>query len=144
MILSDILIKMPSQKEKISYKLVSLILHDGDSINCWHYASDVFDTSTGILWNCDNYEITEINNFTEGLYTRYSHKNIYKEESYVRLIQNNSNGLWLVLAQHVHFLYVCSHLRARQNRHNNLSKFSNYFKSLFVHYKVYSFNCVLG
>ena len=55
--------------------------------------NDVFDITTEIWWNCDDDKTTKISYFALGLYTRYSHKNIYKEESYVRLIQNTSNGL---------------------------------------------------
>ena len=35
-------------------------MHDGDSLDCGHYVSDVFDTSTGIWWHCDDENITEI------------------------------------------------------------------------------------
>ena len=31
-----------------------LINNDGDSLDCEHYASDVFDANTGILWHCDD------------------------------------------------------------------------------------------
>ena len=46
---SEYLYKQPSSDEKISYTLVSLINHDGDSLDFGHYVSDVFDSSTVIL-----------------------------------------------------------------------------------------------
>ena len=60
---SGFLIKMPSQKEKITCTLVSLIMHDGELLDFVHYVSDVFDTSTGIWWHCDDDDITEISYF---------------------------------------------------------------------------------
>ena len=57
---SEYLYKQPSINEKISYTLVSLINHDGDSLDCGHYVSDVFDFSTGIWWNCDDDNIPKI------------------------------------------------------------------------------------
>ena len=41
-ITSEYLYKQPSSNENISYTLVSLINHDGDSLDCGHYVSDVF------------------------------------------------------------------------------------------------------
>ena len=39
---SEYLNKQQSSNEKISYTLVSLIKHDGDSLDCGHYGSDFF------------------------------------------------------------------------------------------------------
>ena len=39
---SKYMFKQQSINEKISYTLVSLINHDGDSLDCGHYVSDVF------------------------------------------------------------------------------------------------------
>ena len=57
---SEYLYKHSSSNEKILYNLVSLINHDGDSLDCGHYVSDVFDSSTGIWWHCDYDNITQI------------------------------------------------------------------------------------
>ena len=57
---SEYMFKQPSRNEKISYTLVSLINHDGDSLYCGNYVSDVFDGNTGIWWHCDDDNITEI------------------------------------------------------------------------------------
>ena len=38
--------RIPSSKDKISYSLVSLIMHDGESLNSGHYVRDFFDTNT--------------------------------------------------------------------------------------------------
>ena len=70
----EFFIKITSQKENISYTLVSLIMHDGTSLYCGHYISDIFNTNTGIWWHCDSDEITEISDFPEGIYTIESHK----------------------------------------------------------------------
>ena len=40
--------KIPSSNDKISYTLLSLINHDGDSLVCGHYVSDFFNSSTEI------------------------------------------------------------------------------------------------
>ena len=52
--------KVPSMNKKISYKLVSLIMHHGEYFDFLHYVSDVFDANTGIWWQCDDVNITEI------------------------------------------------------------------------------------
>ena len=62
---SEYLFKKPSSNEKISYTLVSLINNDGDSLDCGYYVGDVFDSSTGIWWHCDDDNITEISDFTK-------------------------------------------------------------------------------
>ena len=66
--------KQPSSNEKISYTLVSMINHDGDSMDCGHDVSDVFDSSTGIWWHCDDDNITEISDLPKGVYYRETHK----------------------------------------------------------------------
>ena len=50
-------------------------MHDGDSLNCEHYFSDVFDTNTNIWWPCDDVNITEINDLLEEVYIEESNKN---------------------------------------------------------------------
>ena len=71
---SEDLFKKPSSNEKISYTLVSLINHDGDSLYCGHYVSGVFDSNTGIWWKCDDDNITEISDLPKGVYYRETHK----------------------------------------------------------------------
>ena len=66
--------KQPSRNEKISYTLVSLINYDGDSLDCGHYISDVFDSSTDIWWHCDDDNITEISDLPKGVYYRETHE----------------------------------------------------------------------
>ena len=58
------LYKPPSRNNKIPYTLVSLINHDGDSLDCGHYIIDVFDANTRIWWHCDDENITQISDFT--------------------------------------------------------------------------------
>ena len=55
-------------------------MHDGDSLDCVHYVSDVFDASTGIWWHCDDANIIEISDFLEGVFTRDSHKQTKKQQ----------------------------------------------------------------
>ena len=73
---SEYLYKQPSSNERISYNLVSLINHDGDSLYCGHYVSDVFDSSTGIWWHCDDYNINQISDLPKGGYYRETHKHM--------------------------------------------------------------------
>ena len=61
----EFLYKIPSSDHKISYTLVSLINHDGDSLDCGNYASDVFDTNIVIWWHCDDDNITQISYINE-------------------------------------------------------------------------------
>ena len=72
---SEYLCKTTSGNDNISYTLVSLINHDGESLNCGYYVSDVFDDSTGIWWHCDDDNTTQISDFTKrGLLYRESQK----------------------------------------------------------------------
>ena len=69
----EYLYKQPSRNDRISYTPVSLINHDGDSLDCGHYVSDVFDCSTGIWWHCDDDNITQMSDFIKrGLLQRDS------------------------------------------------------------------------
>ena len=60
-----------------------LIMNDGTSLDCGHCISDIFDVWTGIWWQCDDYQITEISDFREGVYTRESHKQIDKKRKFM-------------------------------------------------------------
>ena len=51
-----------------------LINHNGDSLNCVHYVSDVFDANTGIWWHYDDDNITQISDLPKEVYIRESHK----------------------------------------------------------------------
>ena len=68
------MIKLQSSNEKISYTLVSLVNHYGDSLDCGHYISDVFDSSTGIWWHYDDDNITELSDLPDGVYYIETHK----------------------------------------------------------------------
>ena len=63
----EILYKISSSNDNISYTIVSLINHDGDSLDCGNYFSDVFDSRTGIWRHCDGYNITQISDFPKGV-----------------------------------------------------------------------------
>ena len=63
---------------------MSLIIHDGDSLDFENYVSDVFHSNTGIWWHCDDANIIEISDFPQGVYTRESHKRTIKKETHVR------------------------------------------------------------
>ena len=71
---SEFFINIPSPKDKISCTLVSLIMHDDNSLDCGHFISDVFDFNSWIWWHCDNDNISQICCFPNGVYTRDSHK----------------------------------------------------------------------
>ena len=67
--------KQLSSNDNISYTLVSLIKHDGKSLDCGHYFGDVFDSRTGIWWHYNDDNITKISDLTKkGLYFRESQK----------------------------------------------------------------------
>ena len=44
----EFLYKIPSSNYIISYTLLSMINHDGDSLDCGNYVSDIFDANTEI------------------------------------------------------------------------------------------------
>ena len=68
----ELLHKIPSINDNISYTLVSLIMHVGDSLYCVHYVSDNFGNNTGILWHCDGDNIiTQISDLPEGVYFKF-------------------------------------------------------------------------
>ena len=67
---SEYMFKLQSSNEKILYTLVSLINHDGDSLECGNYVSDVFDSSTGIWWYCNNDNIIELSDLPKRVYYR--------------------------------------------------------------------------
>ena len=60
-------------------------MNDGDSLYCGHYVSDFFDANTGILWHCDDDNITQIGDLPKGVYIRESHKKNKRIKSDVRL-----------------------------------------------------------
>ena len=66
--------KITSINDKISYTLVSLIIHYVESLDCGNYVSDVFDANTGIWWHCDDEYINQISDLLEGVSFRESHK----------------------------------------------------------------------
>ena len=70
--------KQLSSNEKISCTLVSLINNDGESLDCVHYVSDVFDSITVIWWQCDDDNITEVSDLPKGVYYRETHKTTKK------------------------------------------------------------------
>ena len=74
---SEYFYKQPSSNEKISYTLVSLINHDGDSLDWGHYFSDIFNINTGIWWHCDNKNMTQISDIPKGVYYRETQKLTY-------------------------------------------------------------------
>ena len=77
---SEYFCKKPSSNEKISCTLILLINHDGDSLNCGQYVSDVFDTSTGIWWQYDYDNITQISDIPKEVYYREIHKHMEKSK----------------------------------------------------------------
>ena len=49
-----------------------MVNHDGDSLDCGNYVSDVFDSSTGIWWQCDDDNISEHSDIPDGVYYKKS------------------------------------------------------------------------
>ena len=76
----EFLYKITSSNDKISYTLVSLINHDGDSLDCGYYVSDVVGTNTGIWWHCDDDNITQISDLPKWGYIRDIHKKTKKSD----------------------------------------------------------------
>ena len=51
-----------------------MINHDGDSLDCVHCFSGVFDANTVMWWHCDDENITLISDLSKGVYFRESQK----------------------------------------------------------------------
>ena len=83
---SGIFVQKPSSNDKISYNLVSLINHDGDSLRYGHYFIDVFDNNNGIWWHCDEGNITKISDLSKGVYIRDIHKKICQAQQMYYLL----------------------------------------------------------
>ena len=65
----EFLYKIPSSNDNISYTLVSLIRHDSHSLDCGNFVSDFFDVNIGIVWRCDDDNITQISDLpSEDMY----------------------------------------------------------------------------
>ena len=79
----------PSSNYKIPYILVSLINHDGDSLDCGHYFSDVFNANTGTWWHCEDDNITKISGIPKGVILERVTKNrVMSDSIYVLLVFN--------------------------------------------------------
>ena len=76
-----------------------LIKHDGDTLDCGHYVSDVFDSSTGIWWHCDDDNITEISALPKEVYYREAHKPTKKKK---KLMQGSTDILFVVYIRTSH------------------------------------------
>ena len=79
---------IPSQKEKVSYALLSMIMYEGYLLYIGTYCSGVFYVGKGILWHCDDDVITDISDLIEGVYTIESHKKYTK-----KIVMSVSNKL---------------------------------------------------
>ena len=84
-------------------------------MDCGHYVSDVFDSSTGIWWHCDDNNITEISDLPKGVYYRRTHKPTKK-----RLMQGSTYVLFVVYIR-------TSHLT--KHRYNVYQEFKTMSKS---------------
>ena len=96
---SEYIFKQPSSNYKMSYTLVLLINYDGDSLDCGNYVSDVFDSSTGIWWHCDDDNITEISDFPKGVYYRETHERTKNKKE---LMQRSTYILFVVYIRTTH------------------------------------------
>ena len=90
---SEYLCKQSSSNDKISYTLVLLINHDDDSLDFGYYVSDVFDSSTGIWWHCDDDNITEFSGLPKGVYYRDTHKHMKKKK---KIMAGSTDVLFVV------------------------------------------------
>ena len=55
--------------EDVTYSLVYINYHDGTSIRTGHYLCDIFDFNTGILWCCDDDNITQLKGIPDNVYS---------------------------------------------------------------------------
>ena len=97
--------KQPSSEEKISYTLISLINYDGDSLDCGHHVSDVFDSITGIWWHCDDENITQNSDIPKGVYYRETNKLTKRKK---KLIQGSTDVLFFVYIRTSHLKKLSS------------------------------------
>ena len=45
--------ELPQEKENVQYTLISVIIHEGNSISSGHYYCDTLYFNTVIWWRCD-------------------------------------------------------------------------------------------
>ena len=45
--------ELPQEKENVQYTLISVIMHEGNSISSGHYYCDTLYFNTVIWWRCD-------------------------------------------------------------------------------------------
>ena len=115
---SEYLYKQPSSNETISYTLVSLINHHVDSLVFGYYVSDVFDSSTGIWWHCDDDNITQIIDVPKGVYDRETHKNMKKKKKTMKV---SIDVLFVVYIKTIHLIKHSSHSSRIHNHVQNHS-----------------------
>ena len=114
---SEYLYKQPSSNEKISYTLVSLINHDGNSLDCGHYGTDVFYFRTGIWWHCDDDNITQICDISKGVYYRETQKHTKKE----KMLSGSTDLLFVVCIRTRHLTNHSSNFSIIHNHVQNYS-----------------------
>ena len=73
----------------------------GDYLYCGHYVSGVFDDNTVIWWNCDDFNITEISDFPEGVFTREIRKLTTKKG---KLMSGSKDTLFVVYIRTRHLI----------------------------------------
>ena len=115
---SEYLYKQPSINEKISYTLVPLINNGGESLDCGHYVSDVFDSSTGIWWHCDDDNITQISDLPKGVYYSETQKNMKKIK---KTMEGSTDLLFVVYIRTSHLKKHSSNFSIIHNHFQNHS-----------------------
>ena len=98
---------------------MSLINHDGNSLDCGKYVSDVFDANTGILWPCDDDNITQISNLSKGVYIRESHKNAGKK---VMSVSTNILLIFYIRTSHLKNTALCFQEFTDMSKINHMKK----------------------
>ena len=82
-------------------------------MDCGHYISDVFDSSTGIWWHSDDVNITQISDLPKGVYYRETHKHMKNK---------NKN-----MAESTDILFVVSFIKSHLTEHSsNFSRINNH------------------
>ena len=67
-ITSEYPFNFPQEMENVTYTLVFVNDHDGNSMSPGHYLCDILYFNTGIQWRCNNDIITQLREITENVY----------------------------------------------------------------------------
>ena len=109
---------------------MSLVNHGSDSFDCLHYASDMFDSNTGIWWHFDDEKITQMSDFIKMCYIRESHN---KTKNRIKAMSVSTYVLFVV---YIRTRYLTKYSSIFVQEFTNMSKI-NHMKKVIEYLNVF-------